>query len=236
MFSLKDQSEWVAVFDTDEFFMPGHRTPDSLGKGEEKRKEIGKIDFLLFICDVEIYSACIFKNLRVFFAIFLFKPDSSFSPPLVGAVKRLVYEKPQIASLFVPNCFFGSKPRVGSSGAVMPRFTFREKTCHVGSYELYAGKHVLVGKSISRPRDFQSLHTAHAVDLKASNFLRELVPEKDLRINHYVCKTKEEQRKRELAGDSWRSKIKEWNLCVEDFVQVHDSEIVDRFGRMMTKK
>jgi hypothetical protein len=39
-----------------------------------------------------------------------------------------------------------------------------------------------------------------------------------------------------LAGDSWRSKIKEWNLCVKDFVQVHDSEIVDRFGRMMTKK
>jgi hypothetical protein len=46
MFSLKDQSEWVAVFDTDEFFMPGHRTPDSLGKGEEKS---GKIDFLFFL-------------------------------------------------------------------------------------------------------------------------------------------------------------------------------------------
>lgn len=31
MFSQIGVAHFVAVFDTDEFFMPGHKTPDSLG-------------------------------------------------------------------------------------------------------------------------------------------------------------------------------------------------------------
>lgn len=115
----------------------------------------------------------------------------------------------------------------------MPRFEYREKVCHVGSYEVYKDKYVLVGKSITRPRHFRSMHTSHAVDFKEKSSIRVEVNAQDLRINHYVCKTKEEQKRREMSGDSWRSKIKDWNLCENEFVQVRDTEIIDRFGRLM---
>lgn len=178
MIRHKGQAEWVAVFDVDEFFLPGRKTPESI----------------------------------------------------VDVLKKISLRQRNVGSVFVPQMFFGSKMGNGKDPhSVLRRFLYREENAHVGGY-VVNGKNSLVGKSITRPLLYRHLHTAHNVELKTGYRVVKL-KERDLRINHYWCKSKKEQQMREERGESWRSKLLEWHLCENQFSKIKDEEIVQRFSQ-----
>ena len=164
-------SEWVAVFDIDEFFVPMR-----------------------------------FESLR-------------------EAVVALGNGRSEVSSLFVPQAFFGAPPNAPTSGSVLSRFRLRE-------YSFLAGHHVasgrFVGKSIVRQAMFKHMHTVHTMDTTSGE--RVTVNAEDLRINHYICRTRKEQQEREEKGASWSSKIKEkWEeFCENLYLSVRDDSI-ERF-------
>lgn len=167
--------DWVAVFDVDEFFLPGQRTPDSI----------------------------------------------------VEAVARATHNMPRVGSVFVPQAFFGTSALAKPVGGVRERFVFREPEVHAGSYEVIPGKSILVGKSILQPRAFRHMHTTHTADLR-DGWTSVTVGDDELRINHYWCKSKDEQMRRERHGASWLSKLaNNWSeLCEDKFIRVKDDAIL----------
>ena len=154
---------------------------------------------------------------------------------IADAVRQLSFASNNVGSLFVPQLFFGSKPSTKTFGSVLSRFLWREEHAHAGAHPQQPLS--TVGKSITLQKAFQSLHTSHSVELKGK-WERHVVKETDLRINHYVCKTKTEQSRREALGNSWRSKtLQNWTaLCERAYVSHFDDTIVDRFGEVMGGK
>lgn len=155
----------------------------------------------------------------------VFDVDEFFVPMQFESLKEAVValSDETVGSLFVPQAFFGSGGSSSSSGSVLSRFRFRESSFVAGSH--VSGR--LVGKSVIRQRFFRHMHTVHTCE---SSRRRVTVSANDVRINHYVCKTREEQRAREKEGAAWFSKLaNRWEeLCENLFVKVRDDSI-ERF-------
>jgi hypothetical protein len=167
-------SEWVAVFDVDEFFVPVR-----------------------------------FDSLR-------------------EAVVALAGGRNSVGSLFVPQAFFGAAASVPSVGRVAERFRLREDAFHVGLHE--SGR--FVGKSVVRRRWFRHMHTSHNTD-SIGDARRLEISSDDLRINHYVCRSRQEQQERERQGASWTSKIRDWErLCEGSYARVRD-DVIMRFEQLL---
>ena len=130
-----------------------------------------------------------------------------------------------VASLFVPQAFFGAPAGVASSGRVVERFRMREARFQTGSHEA-SGR--LVGKSIIRKSLFRHMHTAHTADTYGVNVV---VSDRDLRINHYYCRSRKEQQEREKSGAAWISKLSHnWEgLCEKLYIETEDNDLFEKY-------
>lgn len=161
---------------------------------------------------------------------FFFLSGPHVTDSLPDLIRQLAHEGDGLqrtGSLFVPQSYFGARGSEPESGSVPLRFRFREANWIAGTRQVH-GKDFLVGKSISRPDAFRSLHTAHSVEL-AKGWDRVQVPGQVLRVNHYFCKSLSEQAKRENSGGAWRSKLADWQVCSEEFAAVEDNGLAERF-------
>ncbi len=163
----------------------------------------------------------------------VFDVDEFFVPArfdsLTEAIRALAAGRDSVASLFVPQAFFGALPTVASEGRVTDRFQMREESFRAGLHES-SGK--LVGKSIIRRRWFRHMHTSHNTEA-AEGSVSLTVAAADVHINHYVCRTRLEQSQRERQGASWTEKTRDWTLLCEDrYVRQRDDDIA-RFKGVM---